>query len=285
MSVGVLRRSVASGLITFALTGAASAQKPEWWTDKAVERRTKAIADLVAGNRILDSQGVIDVFGHISCRSPDRADRFFMSRARSPALIEPSDIIEFDLAGMPIDDHGRTLYSERFIHAAIYSARVDVRSVVHDHSRPVIPFGVTDVPLRPLAVYDGALGDPVPVWDIRDHFGDNVSGQVSTLQIGVDLASKLGRGSTILMRGHGAVVAGPSIRVAVFLAISLSLAAETEEAALLLRQPIKGLSPGESTAAGKLLKPEAGELARSALGRSWEYWCKKANVPYVENGF
>ena len=46
------------------------------------------IEDLVAANRILAAEGIVDAFGHVSARHPDKADRFLLSRARSPELIE-----------------------------------------------------------------------------------------------------------------------------------------------------------------------------------------------------
>ena len=38
--------------------------------------------DLVAANRILAEHGVIDAYGHVSIRSPDDPERFFLARAR-----------------------------------------------------------------------------------------------------------------------------------------------------------------------------------------------------------
>ena len=68
---------------------------------------TVALNDLIAANRILANEGVIDAFGHVSCRHPLRPTHFLMSRARAPALVEEADIIEFDGAGVPVDAAGR----------------------------------------------------------------------------------------------------------------------------------------------------------------------------------
>src|SRR5436189_1340550 len=92
------------------------------------------IDDLVMGNRILYHQGVVDGYGHVSGRDPRNPERFLLSRARAPGLVEPSDIMEFGLDGEPIDHDGRPVYSERFIHSEIYRARSDVNGVVHSHS-------------------------------------------------------------------------------------------------------------------------------------------------------
>src|SRR5215470_7594081 len=91
------------------------------------------IEDLVAAYRILAQQNVLDGFGHVSARHDRAANRFIMSRSLAPELVTANDLIEFDLDANPVDAKGRALYSERFIHAEIYRARPDVRSVVHNH--------------------------------------------------------------------------------------------------------------------------------------------------------
>src|SRR5919201_2730309 len=72
------------------------------------------IDDLVAANRILYRQGVVDGFGHISVRHPARPDRFLLSAAKAPGRVTVEDIMEFDLDGKPIDARDRPIYSERF---------------------------------------------------------------------------------------------------------------------------------------------------------------------------
>src|SRR5437667_12553964 len=101
-----------------------------------------SVDELVTANRILASEGVVDSFGHVSIRHPDHSDRFLLNRVRAPYLIEPADIMVFTLDGSATDDGGLQPPLERFIHGAIYEARLDVNSVVHTHSLSVIPFGV-----------------------------------------------------------------------------------------------------------------------------------------------
>ena len=103
-------------------------------------------------NHILAREGVTDALGHISVRHPDRADRFFLSCSRSPELVALDDIMEYDLDCNPIDQRGRPMYFERPIHGAIYQARPDVISIVHNHAYEVIPFGLTSVRCRPACI-------------------------------------------------------------------------------------------------------------------------------------
>ena len=105
------------------------------------------IEELVTANRILAHEGIVDSFGHVSARHPERKDRYLLSRARAPERIEAGDIMEFTLEGDPVEARGRKPYLERFIHGALYEARPDVTAVVHNHAPSVIPFGATGVKL------------------------------------------------------------------------------------------------------------------------------------------
>ena len=84
------------------------------------------LEDLVAANRILAEHGVIDAYGHVSLRSPDNPNRFFLARAIAPQTVQVEDILEYDLDSKPLDPKGRDSVNERFIHSEIYRARPDV---------------------------------------------------------------------------------------------------------------------------------------------------------------
>ena len=81
------------------------------------------IQDLVIANWILASEEVVDAYGHVSVRHPDNPNRFLIARSLAPELVGPEDIVELDLDGQPVRDEDRSLYLERFIHAAIFAAR------------------------------------------------------------------------------------------------------------------------------------------------------------------
>jgi ribulose-5-phosphate 4-epimerase/fuculose-1-phosphate aldolase len=124
------------------------------------------------------------------------------------------------IEGDPIDARGRAPYFERFIHGAIYESRLDAISVIHSRSHAVIPFGVRGEKIRPIMQNCAVIGREVPIWDSRARIGDTDL-MVTNMEMGRDLAQAVGRNSTALMRGHGSVAVGPSIRRAVFNAIKL----------------------------------------------------------------
>jgi ribulose-5-phosphate 4-epimerase/fuculose-1-phosphate aldolase len=228
---------------------------------------------LVAANRILANEGVVDAFGHVSVRDPRDARRFVLSRSRSPALVELGDLMEFDLEGKPIDARGRTAYGERMIHAAVYAARPDVQSVVHHHAYGVLPFTITATPLVPVVHAASVIGAEIPVWDIRRKFGETDM-LVRTIEQGRDLAATLGENTCLLMRGHGAVVTGGSIREAVLTAIYLQVNANVLREALPLGAPTP-------LSAGEIERSRAAQFSPLALDRSWEYLCERAGVPPI----
>jgi HCOMODA/2-hydroxy-3-carboxy-muconic semialdehyde decarboxylase len=221
------------------------------------------IDDIVTGSRVLADFGVLDGFGHVSARDPSNPNHFLMSRSLAPALVTAGDIMEFDLDGNAVDARGRALFLERFIHAEIYKARPDVMAVVHTHSPNVIPFTISQVPLR--AVFHNAafLAAGAPVWDIRKDFGETDM-LVRNPAIGRSLAEALGDKSVVLMRGHGDVAVGPAVRMAVFRAYYTDVNARLQSQAVALGGLLNFLTPGEGA------KADAVNFA--VLDRIWNLW-------------
>ena len=232
------------------------------------------LEDLVTANRILASQGIVDSFGHVSIRHPGNPQRYFLSRARAPERVEIGDIMEFTLEGDPVDAKGRRPYLERFIHGAAYEMRPDVMAVIHNHSPGVIPFGITGRKMRPVMHMCGTIGHEVPIWDSHTKFGDT-NLLVESMAMGRDLAKKLGKGRTALMRGHGCVVVGPDLRATVYTAVYLELNAKLQMQAEAMSKKVKFLTKGET-------KKVADTTTPANVNRAWENWCRKADRPYKE---
>ncbi len=213
--------------------------------------------DLVIANRILANENVVDAYGHVSVRHPRDPQRFFLARSLSPERVERGDIMEFDLEGNPAGGDARQPYLERFIHAAAYAARPDVQAVVHAHAEDVLPFGITTAPLRPVIHSGSFMGEHVPVWDIRDRFGDT-NLLVTNMPQGRDLAKSLGglievvRMSVYVPRNARVLLAG------------------------LRLGEVKPLSPGEIAARNAGYQPYSPET-----WRAWEYWATRAGCAHL----
>ena len=222
------------------------------------------IEDLVLANRILADQGVLDGFGHVSARHDKYPDRFLMSQSRAPAAVTMADIKQFELDGRPIGEvHKPPL--ERFIHSEIFRARPEVMAVVHSHSPAVIPFGVTDVPLRAICHVSAFIGIRAPIFEIRDTAGEDSSLLITTPYLGTALAKALGNAPVVLMRGHGAAMVGGSIRQAVYRAIYTEMNARQQSEATRLGS-VNFLTTGEAASASVTIE--------SDLSKPWEHWKK-----------
>jgi len=230
-------------------------------TDYADLDRSVA-ADLVTANHILAHNGVLDSFGHVSIRDPRDRNRYLQMQAIAPRDVGIADLITFDLDSNALNARGRPVYRERFIHGMIYQARPDVNAVVHSHSPTVIPFSVTEKPLRAIFHNGHFLGQGTPVWEIRDHAGEQNNMLVLTNELGRSLAETLGNGSVVLMRGHGNAVAGPDLKTAVFRAIYTEVNAKLQMQAVMLGGPINFLNEFEAA-------------KKQNVDRPWDTWRKQ----------
>jgi HCOMODA/2-hydroxy-3-carboxy-muconic semialdehyde decarboxylase len=230
----------------------------------------EARAKLALANRILSHEGVLDAFGHVSLRHPADPGRYLLARSRSPELVEPADILEFTLDSEQVSPPTVPLYGERVIHGCIYEARPDVHAVCHHHSRAVLPFCISGLPLVPVSHLGATMGAKVPFWDQRDEFGDTTL-IVAKPEEGRSLARALGPYWMVLMRRHGATVAGETLEQMVFRTIYSSRNAEMQREAHSLGQ-VSPLTPKEAEMAG------AFNLQEKPITRAWEYWSARVKA-------
>jgi HCOMODA/2-hydroxy-3-carboxy-muconic semialdehyde decarboxylase len=259
-------RAILSALAAVCIAGAAAAQPAPV---SAGPPDPQLIEDLVAANRILADQGLLDGWGHVSVRHNRDSNRFLMARGVAAQLVTAKDILEFDLDSRPIDTHGlpmSALFTERYIHGEIYKLRPDVIAIVHTHAPSLIPFGVTKVPLRPMYHRSAFISLGIPVFEIRERAG-MTDMLIRNATLGHNLAEALGDHPAALMRGHGAVITGPSLPRVVSRTIFLALNATLQAQAMGMGAPITYMDPEE---ARKIEEREGHGLART-----WEGWKQK----------
>ena len=107
---------------------------------------------------------------------------------------------------------------------------------------------------------------------IRDKFGDATNLLVTNMDMARDLAKSLGTRTVALMRGHGCVVVGRSLREVVFTSIYTEVNAQMLGKALAMGE-VTYLSDGEIAANTK-------GRAGFTLERGWENWCRQVDRPY-----
>ena len=145
---------------------------------------------------------------------------------------------------------------------------------MHNHSPSVIPFGVTTVPLRPLFNTGAFIGEGVPTFEIRD-FQESGDLIIKTPHLGRSLAETLGVKPAALMRGHGAVVVGESLMLAVVRSVYLELSAKLQMQAMLIAGPggdIVYLDQREVAATS------GRQVSAGTWKRTWDLWCTKARA-------
>jgi HCOMODA/2-hydroxy-3-carboxy-muconic semialdehyde decarboxylase len=223
--------------------------------------------DLVAANRILANEGILDVYGHVSARHPEHPDRYLLARARSPELIEEDDLIEFTLDSGPLPDNPPPLYLERFIHGAVYQARPEIMAVCHNHTTAIVPFSISrTTKLQAVFHSAGFLPREARVWDIAEEFGTSTDLLVRNLDHGRSLARRMGDDPLVLMRGHGSAVAGRTVEEMVNRCIQMEKNARIQLMAMQLGEFIP-LYPGEGSNRGA-----------PSDDRAWEYYKRRAGV-------
>jgi ribulose-5-phosphate 4-epimerase/fuculose-1-phosphate aldolase len=228
---------------------------------------TEARYQVALANRMLANEGVLDAFGHVSLRHPDDPSRYLLSRSRSPELIEPDDVLEFNLDSTPVKPPSVAMYAERVIHGCIYQARPDITAVVHHHAPAVLPFCIAEVPIVPVFHLGAAGGETVPFWNQQKEFGDT-NLLVVKPEEGASLARALGAHSAVLLNNHGATVVGKDVRELVSRAIFMCQNAEYQLRAHLLGKVVT-LTAGETKLASTL------NALPNVTNRTWEYWTRR----------
>jgi HCOMODA/2-hydroxy-3-carboxy-muconic semialdehyde decarboxylase len=221
--------------------------------------------ELIVSTRILANENVLDAFGHVSVRHPGNPKRYFISRHRAPELAEASDLVELTLDSEPVRPTEFRLYSERVIHGEIYKARPEVNAVCHHHAHAVLPYAISGREMVPV-FHLGAVIGQVPFWDQHDEFGDT-NMLVIKPEEGASLARALGPHWMVLMRRHGATVAGKSLLELTFRTVFGCDNAKLQSQAI-AHGHVDSLSAGEAelTSAHQLRPP--------SMGRAWDYWVR-----------
>lgn len=226
------------------------------------------IEDLVTATRILINEAVLDVFGHIAVRDPMNPRIFWMGAAGAPATIMPEDVLPFDMNGNPLGSPDVPLFSERFLHAALFNARQDLHASCHHHAEALMPYCLGATTLGASSQTGGWMGAQVPLWDSRVRFGDT-SMVVTNMAQSEDLVAAMGQGTIVLLRGHGTLVGGSDIRDLTFRAVHSCREARTDTLA-------RGLGPVTLLSAGEIAL--CSSIAPAAVSRSWDHWT--ARLPF-----
>ncbi|OMP67226.1 class II aldolase/adducin family protein [Domibacillus epiphyticus] len=234
------------------------------------EQKENAIHELVKANKILYNENVLfEAFGHISVRNPENPNEFLLSRSLAPMSVEYEDVFTYDLEGNCLTDSDKKSYAERVIHSEIYKQNPEVHSICHNHAQALMPFTVVDIPYKPLSHYGAMFYEGVPVYDDYD-VSDGML--IRNKQEGERVARCLGNKRALLLRGHGVIVTGESLRKCVMNSIFMVIDAENQYNSLKIGKP-KYLSYEEARACDQ--KTWNMDISQE---RAWNFWCSKIEI-------
>jgi len=238
----------------------------------------EAIEQVVMANRILGNEAVLDALGHVSVRNPENPGSFFQARSISPFEVTTNDILEIDLDGHVMTRTTVRPYGERIIHGAILKARPEMNAVFHGHFSAVLPFSVTDIPIRPITHVGSFLYQGVPVYDEYEP-GDGML--IKSKQEGERIARHLGQRRAQLLRGHGCNIVAENLPRLVASAIYLR-----ENATVQWQVILSGRKPTCLSAEEAKTAMETAVFGDSPIDRMWRYWVArvKKNMPDMKDG-
>ena len=206
--------------------------------------------DFITALRIIYREGLSDAFAHLSARSDDGDEMMFMPR-KSPALVQ-SDELFFVGFDKPVPQSS--------LHQAIYKTRPNVKAVFHFHSPAVVLLSVLGQTIRPMHNYSAIFYDGVPLY--------TGTGQVESPARAGEMARLLGGAKALMLRGHGAVVVGQSIREVCMLALFLEESARLQAEAMRLGAPMFMERDEAEKIAKRTFKP-------TSVERAWDHYAAK----------
>jgi ribulose-5-phosphate 4-epimerase/fuculose-1-phosphate aldolase len=215
--------------------------------------------DVALANRIIERFGLSGAFGHASARIPGTST-FLLPTRRSPGLAHEERLLVIDTEGKLLSGEGQP-NSELWIHARIYAARPDVNGVVHAHPPACICLTQIGQPHRVVHNQGGIFAGGVPEY--------GRIGLIRSRELGDLLASKLGKGIAVMMRGHGITTALAGIREAAVAACYLE---ESSELQLRMLSAAGGDAARLREYTAEDSAPLRDQIGPSVATRAWEYF-------------
>ncbi|HZZ94492.1 MAG TPA: class II aldolase/adducin family protein [Usitatibacter sp.] len=221
--------------------------------------------DVAQANRILERMGLSNAFGHASARVPG-TNTFLLPTRRSPGLAQADGLLLVDTEGRLLEGEGEP-NSEFWIHARLYAARADVGGVVHAHPPACVCLTQIGEPHRVVHNQGGIFAGGIPEY--------GRVGLIRSRELGDLLATALGKGNAVMMRGHGITTAFADIRSATVAACYLEESVE-------LQLRMLAAAGGNASRLRAYTQEEAAGLADQITGsvarRAWEYYAAAAEA-------
>ncbi len=232
---------------------------------KRAHSKTKMLDELkkklIFANKILEAEKLATPFGHVSIRIPG-TETFLITRSVSPGAATLSDILVCDFEGKILQGKFDDTYSEVVIHTEVYKKRKEFQSVVHSHSSYAIALSMAGFTVLPANLQAATLGpEPIALFS-KMVFIDKA-------EWGEEIADLFGPNRAVLLKGHGAVIAGSSVEESVYAARVLETSAKSQYMARCIG-PLAMPTEEEK----QILQAYHGSVQRPGHGsaREWDYY-------------
>jgi L-ribulose-5-phosphate 4-epimerase len=203
---------------------------------------------------MMEAAEVIDFNGHMSCRLPGSAHVLINSGRSVRSSLTAEDVIAIDLDGKPVG--GDVVPPMEFhIHTEIYRRRPDVNAVAHTHPLWSTLFSMVGERVQPVTMQAAVMG-PIQFFD--------KTASINQKALGEELAGTLGAHRVVMLKSHGAVVAGADITEAFVLAIYLEETARRQYLARAIGTPYALAAAEIEKIGGNLRKP-------NLFKKVWDY--------------
>ncbi len=221
--------------------------------------------ELAIGTRILGRHEMIGMFGHISLMTDD-PERYLLCPGAGTRKdrCRASDVLELHLD----DEFERGLPLELYMHSEVHRLKPHIKSLVHVHSPALVALSALEqVPSHLLMFHAAFWPEQMPMFDEPELVRDRETAQ--------RLIALLGDEAVALLRWHGAIIVGATIREAVFRAILAEQHATQVLTALAHGNPLKPVPQG-------LPRPQLYDKMLPPFTHDMHWWYEASFVPEPE---
>jgi ribulose-5-phosphate 4-epimerase/fuculose-1-phosphate aldolase len=194
--------------------------------------------DLAACYRLIAYNGMDDgVATHISARVPSKEEHFLVNPyGLLFSQMTASNLVKVDLEGRIVEETPYQVNPAGFvIHSAVHAARPDAKCVIHTHTVPGMAVSCLDVGLLPLSQKSLRFYNRIAYHDYE--------GKSDNLDERQRLAVDLGEMNAMILRNHGLLVCGPSVKWAYKCMMALEKSCKVQLAVMSTGAKITQLSP------------------------------------------
>src|SRR6476661_1471554 len=194
--------------------------------------------DLAACYRLIAHFGMDDLIAtHISARVPGAEEHFLVNPyGLLFSQVTASNLVKVDLEGHIVEETPHKVNPAGFvIHSAVHAARPDAKCVIHTHTVPGMAVSCLKAGLLPLSQKSLRFYNRIAYHDYE--------GKSDNLDERERLAVDLGKMNAMILRNHGLLVCGPSVKWAFKCMMALEKSCKVQLAVMSTGAKITQLGP------------------------------------------